>query len=44
MKGVIAWFVRNSVVTNLLLIVILASGAAALGSLKQEVFRSCRSM
>ena len=38
MKGVIAWFVRNSVVTNLLLIVILASGAAALGSLKQEVF------
>ena len=38
MKGVIAWFVHTRVVTNLLLIVILASGAAALGNLKQEVF------
>ena len=38
MTGLIAWFVHNRVVTNLLLIVILASGAVALGTLKQEVF------
>lgn len=38
MKGIITWFARNSVVANLLLGVILASGLLTLGSLKQEVF------
>ncbi len=38
MKGLIAWFARNSVVANLLLLVIVAAGAITLGSLKKEVF------
>ena len=38
MKGLIAWFARNSVVANLLLAVIVAAGAITLGSLKKEVF------
>ncbi len=38
MKGVIGWFARNSVAANLLLLVIVASGAITLTDLKQEVF------
>ncbi len=38
MKGLIAWFVRNHVVANLLLFVIVAAGAITLGDLKTEVF------
>ena len=38
MKGLIAWFARNHVVANLLLVVIAVSGAMALGPLKREVF------
>ena len=38
MKGLIAWFARNSVVANLLLFVIFGGGAVTLTDLKQEVF------
>ena len=38
MKGVIAWFARNSVAANLILLVIVASGAIVLTDLKQEIF------
>ena len=38
MKGVIGWFARNGVAANLMLLVILASGAIVLTDLKQEVF------
>ena len=38
MKGLIAWFARNSIVANLLLVVIVAAGLITLSSLKMEVF------
>ena len=38
MKGPIAWFARNGVVANLLLLVIVASGLYALANLKREVY------
>ena len=38
MKAMIGWFARNSVAANLLLAVILASGAITLPDLKEEVF------
>ena len=38
MKGLIAWFARNSVVANLLLVVIVAGGAITLIDLKKEIF------
>ncbi len=38
MKGVIGWFARNGVAANLLLLVIVASGAITLTDLKEEVF------
>ena len=38
MKGMIAWFAKNSVVANLLLVLILAAGLLAVGNLKQEVY------
>ena len=38
MKGVIAWFARNGVAANLLLLIIAVSGAAVLTDLKQEIF------
>ncbi len=38
MKGMIAWFARNRVVANLLLVIIVASGLITLADLKQEVF------
>ncbi len=38
MKGVIGWFARNGVAANLMLLVILASGAIVLTDLKQEIF------
>ncbi len=38
MNGVIAWFARNSVAANLLMVVILAAGAFSVSRLKQEVF------
>ena len=38
MKGVIGWFARNGVAANLMLLVIVASGAIVLTDLKQEVF------
>ncbi len=38
MKGAIAWFARNSVVANLLLVVIVAAGAMATGQVKREIF------
>ena len=40
MRGVIAWFARNSVVANLMLFVIVAAGALTVGDLKKEVFPS----
>ncbi len=38
MKGVIGWFARNGVAANLLLLVVVASGAIVLTDLKQEIF------
>ena len=38
MKGVIGWFARNGVAANLILLVIVASGAIVLADLKQEIF------
>ena len=38
MKGVIGWFARNGVAANLMLLVIVASGAIVLADLKQEIF------
>ena len=38
MKGLISWFARNSVVANLLLLVIAFGGIITLTDLKQEVF------
>ena len=38
MKGVIGWFARNGVAANLMLLVIVASGAIVLTDLKQEIF------
>ena len=38
MKGVIGWFARNGVAANLMLLVIVASGAVVLTDLKQEIF------
>jgi multidrug efflux pump subunit AcrB len=38
MTGVIAWFARNSVAANLLMIVIIAGGLLTVGSIKKEVF------
>ena len=38
MKGVIDWFARNGVASNLMLLVIVASGAIVLSDLKQEIF------
>ena len=38
MNGMIAWFAKNSVVANLLLVLILAAGLLAVGDLKQEVY------
>lgn len=38
MKGVIGWFVRNSVAANLMLLVVAVSGAIVLTDLKQEIF------
>ena len=40
MRGVIAWFARNSVVANLMLFVIVAAGALTVGDLKKEIFPS----
>jgi len=37
-KGVIGWFARNGVAANLMLLVIVASGAIVLMDLKQEIF------
>lgn len=38
MRGAIAWFARNSVAANLLMVVILAGGALSIPRIKQEVF------
>ncbi len=38
MRGAIAWFARNSVAANLLMVVIIAGGALSLPRIKQEVF------
>lgn len=38
MKGLIGWFARNGVAANLMLLVIVASGAIVLTDLKQEIF------
>ena len=38
MKGAIAWFARNPVAANLVMFILLTSGALTLGSVKQEVF------
>ena len=38
MKGLIAWFANNSVVANLLLVLIVAAGLLAVGDLKQEAY------
>ena len=38
MRGPIAWFARNGIVANLLLLVIVASGVYALANLKREVY------
>ena len=38
MKALIAWFARNNVVANLLLLVIIAAGALTLIDLKKEIF------
>ena len=38
MKGVIGWFARNGVAANLMLLVIVVSGAIVLMDLKQEIF------
>ena len=38
MKGVIGWFARNGVAANLMLLVIVASGAIVLTDLRQEIF------
>ena len=38
MRGPIAWFARNGVVANLLLLVIVGSGIYALANLKREVY------
>ena len=38
MKGIIGWFARNGVAANLVLLVIVASGAIVLTDLKQEIF------
>lgn len=38
MKGLIGWFARNGVAANLILLVIVASGAIVLADLKQEIF------
>ena len=38
MKGVIGWFARNGVAANLMLLVIVVSGAIVLVDLKQEIF------
>jgi multidrug efflux pump subunit AcrB len=37
-KGAVAWFVRNPVAANLVMVVILFTGALTLSGLKQEVF------
>ncbi len=37
-KGVIAWFVRNRVAANILMVLLCAGGALAVGGLKVEVF------
>ena len=38
MKGMIAWFARNSVIANLLLIAIAVGGAITVGGVRMEVF------
>jgi multidrug efflux pump subunit AcrB len=38
MKGAIAWFAENSVAANLLMVLVLAAGLAALPSIKQQTF------
>ena len=38
MKGLIGWFARNGVAANLMLLVIVVSGAIVLTDLKQEIF------
>ena len=38
MKGAIAWFIRNPVAANLLVIIILVSGAVAIPTIKKEIF------
>ena len=38
MKGLIGWFARNGVAANLMLLVIVISGAIVLTDLKQEIF------
>lgn len=38
MKGLIGWFARNGVAANLMLLVIVVSGAIVLMDLKQEIF------
>ena len=38
MTGVVGWFARNGVAANLILLVIVASGAIVLSDLKQEIF------
>ena len=38
MKGLIAWFARNSVAANLLMLLILVAGLSTISSLKLEVF------
>lgn len=39
-RGIIAWFARNSVAANLLMLLVIAMGAIALGSLQKEAFPS----
>ncbi len=38
MKGIVAWFARNSVAANLLMVVLMAGGALTLSTIRTEVF------
>ena len=38
MRGIIAWFVQNSVAANLLMVLVLAAGIVGLPSIKQQTF------
>ncbi|SEA31102.1 efflux RND transporter permease subunit [Alkalimonas amylolytica] len=37
-KGIIAWFARNSVAANLLMVVLIIAGAASLMTIKKQIF------